>query len=461
MKGLGMNRPKSKSAAELPLIGPKSKASFARAQGVFPDGTARVTIERDPTPRYVERGIGSYLFDVDGRRFLDLNCNFTTLIHGHAFPPVIEAVTRQLQSGSCFANPTEIEIALAELLCDRIPNLDRIRFVNTGTEAVLFAVKAARVFTGRSKIAKIEGAYHGAYDWVEVSQAATPENWGDANAPASTAFYRGMPKSLLDEVVVLRFNDAEGARRLLSLHGSELAAIVLDPMPSRGGLTKPAPEFISAVQETARANDVLVIADEVLNLRQGFEGASARYGLVPDLIAMGKIIGGGLPIGAIGGRSHVMKVFDASAGRPLLPQGGTFSANPLSMVAGLAAMRALDHAAFAHLEQLGDVVREGLERGIAKRDAPICVTGAASLFRIHPMRRVPNDYREAYPTTAGAALMKQLSRFFAENGIVLPNGAAASLSTPMGHADAEFIIDVFNGFLASHVGQLDEIQSRK
>jgi glutamate-1-semialdehyde 2,1-aminomutase len=456
-----MNQPKLKRAADLPLIGPKSKDNFARAQVVFPDGTARVTIERDPTPRYVQRGIGSYLFDVDGRRFLDLNCNFTTLIHGHAFAPVIEAVTLQLQSGSCFANPTEIEIALAELLCDRIPNLDRIRFVNTGTEAVLFAVKAARAFTGRSKIAKIEGAYHGAYDWVEVSQAATPENWGDASAPASTPFYRGMPKSLLDEVVVLRFNDAEGARRLLSLHGSELAAIVLDPMPSRGGLTKPTPEFVAAVQDTARANGILVIADEVLNLRQGFEGASARYGIAPDLIAMGKIIGGGLPIGAIGGRSHVMKVFDASAGRPLLPQGGTFSANPLSMVAGLAAMRALDHAAFAHLEQLGDVVREGLKRGIAKHDAPMCVTGAASLFRIHPMRRIPNDYREAYPTPASATLMKQLTRFFAENGIVLPNGAAASLSTPMGPADAEFIIDVFNGFLDSHDGQLDQIESRK
>jgi glutamate-1-semialdehyde 2,1-aminomutase len=179
------------------------------------------------------------------------------------------------------------------------------------------------------------------------------------------------------------------------------------------------------------------------------------------LIAMGKIIGGGLPIGAVGGRSHVMKVFDASAGRPLLPQGGTFSANPLSMVAGLAAMRALDHAAFAHLDQLGDVVREGLKRGIAKRDAPMCVTGAASLFRIHPMRRVPNDYREAYPTPAGAIVMKQLTRFFAESGIVLPNGAAASLSTPMGHADAEFIIGVFNGFLDSHDGQLDQVESRK
>lgn len=456
-----MNQPKSKTAAANPPVGPKSTQSFARALGVFPDGTARVTIERDPTPRYVQRGIGSYLIDLDGRRFLDLNCNFTTLIHGHAFAPMIEAVTLQLQSGTCFANPTEIEIGLAELLCGRIPNLDRIRFVNTGTEAVLFAVKAARAFTGRSKIAKIEGAYHGAYDWVEVSQAATPENWGDASAPNSTPFYRGMPKSLLDEVVVLRFNDAEGARRLLSLHGSELAAIVLDPMPSRGGLTKPTPEFIAAIQETARANDILVIADEVLNLRQGYEGASARYGISPDLIAMGKIIGGGLPIGAIGGRSHVMKVFDASAGRPLLPQGGTFSANPLSMVAGIAAMKALDHAAFAHLGQLGDVVRQGLERGIAKRDAPMCVTGAASLFRIHPMRRIPNDYREAYPTSAGAALMKQLSRFFAENGIVLPNGAAASLSTPMRHADADFIIDVFNGFLDSHGGHLEQVESRE
>ena len=456
-----MNQPNFAEVADIPLVGPKSHASFARAQSVFPDGTARVTIERDPTPRYVARGIGSYLFDVDGRRFLDLNCNFTTLIHGHAFAPVVEAVTLQLQSGSCFANPTELEIALAELLCDRIPHLDRIRFVNTGTEAMMFAIKAARACTGRSKIAKIEGAYHGAYDWVEVSQAATPENWGDASAPNSTPFYRGMPKSLLDEVVVLRFNDAEGARRLLSLHGSELAAIVLDPMPSRGGLTKPAPEFISAVQETARAHGILVIADEVLNLRQGFAGASARYGLAPDLIAMGKIIGGGLPIGAVGGRSHVMKVFDASAGRPLLPQGGTFSANPLSMAAGLAAMRALDHAAFAHLEQLGDVVRDGLRRGIAKRDAPICVTGAASLFRIHPMRRIPNDYREAYPTAAGTAQMKQLTRFFAENGIVLPFGAAASLSTPMRHADAEFIIDVFNGFLDTHVGELDEARNGK
>ncbi|MCC8948195.1 aspartate aminotransferase family protein [Bradyrhizobium sp. Arg62] len=441
-------------------VGQKSKENFVRAQLVFPDGTSRITIERDPIPLYIERGAGSYLIDVDGRRYLDLNCNFTTLIHGHAFAPVVEALTHQLQRGSCFANPTESEIELAELLCGRIPQVERVRFVNTGTEAVLFAIKAARAFTGRSQIAKFEGAYHGAYDWGEVSLAATPDNWGDHTAPRSTAFYRGTPASVLDEVVVLRFNDVEGVRRLLSLHAHKLAAVVLDPMASRAGLIPPTPEFIAAVQETSRKNGVLVIADEVLNLRQSFVGASARYGLAPDLLAMGKIIGGGLPIGAIGGRGDVMKVFDASAGRPLLPQGGTFSANPLSMTAGLAAMRRLDHAAFEYLDMLGNIVRDGIGRAISNRGAPLCVAGATSLFRIHPMVKIPNDYREAHPAPAGVNVMRQLTRFFAENGIILPHGAVASLSTPMVRADAEFIVDVFAGFLDSNQDILDALEVR-
>jgi glutamate-1-semialdehyde 2,1-aminomutase len=157
----------------------------------------------------------------------------------------------------------------------------------------------------------------------------------------------------------------------------------------------------------------------------------------------------------------MMSVFDASTGRPLLPQGGTFSANPLSMVAGLAAMTALDHAAFAHLEQLGNAVRDGLEQCIAKRSAPMSVSGAASLFRIHPTRRVPNDYREAYPSPQGATLMRALTRFFSENGVILPNGASACLSMPMGRSDAEFIVDVFGGFLDAHAGLLDEIEGGK
>src|ERR1700722_13505610 len=248
-------------------IGRASRDAFERARSVFIDGTTRVTIERDPIPRYMERGEGAYLVDLDGRRFLDLNGNFTPLIHGHGFAPVIEAVTRQLRSGTCFANPTLAEIDLAELICGRVPGAETIRFVNTGSEAVMFAIKAARAFTGRSSIAKIEGAYHGAYDWVEVSQASLPDNWGPEDDPACVPYYRGMPASVLDEVVPLRFNDVAQVERRVAGHAARLAAIVLDPMPSRAGLIAPTPEFVAAIQRAAARHGIVLIADEVLSFR--------------------------------------------------------------------------------------------------------------------------------------------------------------------------------------------------
>ncbi|WP_163266157.1 aspartate aminotransferase family protein [Chelativorans alearense] len=438
---------------------PESRSSglFERARVVFPDGTTRVTIERDPTPCYAAEGEGAYLLDVEGTRYLDLNANFTTLIHGHGYAPVMAAVERQLRSGTCFANPTEAEIALGTLLCERVPQLERIRFVNTGTEAVMFAIKAARAFTGRSAIAKIEGAYHGAYDWVEVAQASAPDNWGPADTPAAVPFYRGMPASVLEETVVLRFNDADGAVRLLKDNAYRLAAVIIDPMPSRAGLVTPEPAFISALQEVARTLGILIISDEVLSFRQGFHGAALRYQLEPDLFALGKIIGGGFPIGAVGGRAEVMSVFDASLGRPLLPQGGTFSANPISMVAGRAAMEALDQEAFDRLETLGDRLRAGLEMAAKRARAPFSITGAASLFRIHPKPTPPRDFREAYWSMAEAKMMKTMSRFFRHHGIILPEGAAACLSTPMGGAEIETIVRVFEAFLATRDGREGEV----
>jgi glutamate-1-semialdehyde 2,1-aminomutase len=430
---------------------------FERAHAVFPDGTTRVTVEWDPFPRYIARAEGAYLTDADGKRFLDLNLNFTTLIHGHAFEPVVAAVESQLRNGTCFANPTEAEIELASLLCARVPRLERIRFLNTGTEAVMFAIKAARAFTGRTRIAKIEGAYHGAYDWVEVAQASVPENWGPPDSPAATPYYRGMPASVLDDVVVLRFNDAAAARETLSRQARDLAAVLIDPMPSRAGLIAPEPEFIAAVQETAREHGILVISDEVLNFRQAFHGAAARYGLQPDLFALGKVIGGGFPIGAVGGLAEVMTVFDGSGGRPLLPQGGTFSANPISMVAGHAAMKALDEIAFARLERLGNALRNRLEDAIARANAPFSVTGAASLFRIHPKPRPPREFRQAHWNAAEAKVMKEMTRSFAGHGIVLPVGAAACLATTMGEVEVDAIAGAFEAFLAGNADLVEEV----
>lgn len=448
LSSAGQASPKSEHSANL----------FERAGKVLPGGVSRAAIERDPIPRYMEYGEGAYLIDVDGSRYLDLNANFTTLIHGHAFAPVIQAVTQQLKSGSCFANPTRFEIKLAELLCERVPSVEHVRFVNTGTEAVMFAIKAARAYTRRNCIAKIEGAFHGAYDWAEVSQSSSPDNWGSVDQPQSTAGYNGTPKSVLEETVVLRFNAPDLAKRLIAQRANDLAAVLIDPMPGRTGLIAPTPEFVRVLQESCRQYGIVLISDEVLNLRQGYRGASARYGLEPDLVTMGKIIGGGLPIGAIGGRRDIMAVFDAGSAKPILPQSGTFSANPLSMVAGLASMEALDAAAFDHLERLGEFVRTGLRRVIQDQDAPFSVTGAASLFRIHPSAQEPKDFRDAFLTARKAELMHELTRHYRENGVLLPYGTAACLSTPMRENECDLIIQLFAQFLRKCAQRIDHLR---
>jgi glutamate-1-semialdehyde 2,1-aminomutase len=219
-------------------------------------------------------------------------------------------------------------------------------------------------------------------------------------------------------------------------------------MPSRAGLIAPEPRFFAAVEAVAKQYGILIVADEVLNLRQSYTGASARYGLHPDLIAAGKIIGGGFPVGAIGGRKEVMRVFASDSGKPLLPQGGTFSANPVSMVAGRVALEAMTEDAFASLESLGDRIRAGLRTAIERHGAAFSVTGAASLFRIHPKGRQPTDFREAYLAPEEAELMGRLSKHFLKCGILLPDGAAACLSTAMTTADGDAVISAFSDFLS-------------
>jgi len=426
----------------------RSNAAFREARRYFPDGTSRATVERDGGPIYVTRGEGAHLVDLDGSRFLDLNNNFTTLIHGHAFPPVVEAVSRTVRDGTCFANPTEHEIALAALLVERIPAIENIRFVNSGTEAVMFAIKTARAVTGKTNVVRFEGAYHGASDWAEVGQSNSPANWGPVQRPSSVPGYHGAPASVADDVTVLPFNDVGALEHAIGSVGGRTACILIDVMPSRAGLIEPEPEFIQAIMELARRHSILIVSDEVLNLRQGYQGASERHGLTPDLITAGKIIGGGFPIGAIGGSSEVMRVFSAEHGRPAVPQGGTFSANPVSMVAGLATMQAMNEDAFSRLEHFGDQVRLGLRTAIERSGAPFCVTGTASLFRIHPRSELPRTYREAFMSAEQEETMRRLTRHCISHGISLPIGASACLSTAMTAADIEHVIEVFDHFIS-------------
>jgi len=284
-------------------------------------------------------------------------------------------------------------------------------------------------------------------DRAEAGQSGTPTSWGSEKEPIAVPAYHGMPASVADDVVMIRLNDPEQARRQLEKHAGRLACVLIDPMPSRAGLIALAPEFISTLVETTQRLGILLICDEVLNLRQGYHGASARYGLKPDIITMGKIIGGGFPIGAIGGRADIMQVFGSVHSKAKIFQGGTFSANPVSMVAGLASMRALTQDQIDRLEKMGGRLRSSIAQSIQYYQAPFCVTGAASLIRIHTKKSPPREFREAFSGPAEMAVLRDLQQHFFNNGITIPVGAAACLSTAMSNADIDKITVAWISFL--------------
>ncbi len=421
----------------------RSARLFQQAQEVLPGGNSRTTVFVPPYPPYAAEGHGCWIVDVDGDRRLDFLNNYTSLIHGHAHPVVSELAAARLGRGTAFPLPTAEEVELAALLVERLPAVEHVRFTNSGTEAVMVAIKAARAFTGRPKIAKFEGAYHGAYDYVEVSLASAPENWGPLGEPASVAYSRGTPPSVLHEVVVLPFNHAEAAVRRIEREAKELAAVILDPLPYRVGLIPATAEFLHAVREVTAAHGILLIFDEVISFRVGYEGAQGCFGVRPDLTTLGKIIGGGFPVGAVGGWADVMAVFDPRGGKPAVPHAGTFNANPVTMAAGLAAMRLLDRQAFRRLEELGDRLRDGIRTGFKQAGVPGSVTGLGSLFRIHPTERPLSDYRSARQDPAEAARLGSVVRFLLDHGVLLAPNGLGCLSTPMGEAEIETFLEVF------------------
>jgi glutamate-1-semialdehyde 2,1-aminomutase len=406
----------------------------------MPGGNTRSSVYESPFPVYAESGSGAYLQDVDGNRYLDFTNNFTTLIHGHSHEAVADAVAAQLRRGASFGNPTASEIDLAELLCQRVSWFDQVRFTNTGSEAVMMAVRAARALTGRAKVAKCEGAYHGNYDPVEVSFDSSPENWG-SNRPAAVAYNRGTPASVLQQTVVVPFNDLPVTKEQLSEEAGDIACVLLDPMPARAGLIPVDSAYLSFLREFTRRQGIVLISDEVLNFRLSHEGAISRFGVEADLCAFGKIVGGGLPIGAVAGKAEFMSVFDPSKGKPAVPQAGTFTANPLSMVAGLAAMTAMTPAAFERLNDLGETARRGLRTALKRAGVPGQVTGLGSLFQIKLNDRTLRSYRDQYPDPAERAFLARLVRSLRDNGVLISSTGLGALSTPMTDADIRCLVD--------------------
>lgn len=423
--------------ATMTVASPASKRLYDEAVRFMPGGTSRIHYWFDPNPIYARSGRGCRLTDVDGVERLDFLNNMTSLIHGHAHPAVNAAIREQLELGTAFSEPTEAEVELAKLLLSRVKSVERIRFGNSGTECVMLGIKLAREFTGRSRIAKFEGFYHGYYDYVQTSVRSRPDQWGPADAPATTASSGGLSASVLEDVVTFPFNDLPAVERLLAKHGSTIACFLVDPLASQAGGPAPAAGFLQGLGALCRQHGVLVLYDEVVSFRLASGGGQEKYGGTPDLTAFGKIIGGGLPIGAIGGREDVMSLLDPSRGPPRLLSGGTFSGNPLSMVAGRVALELMTPAEFARLDRLGARIRDGVNRVFADAGENFRMAGEGSLCRLNPTADPVHDYRSLVRNAVPATRMALLHRFMLDEAVIISRQGMACLSTPMGEAEID------------------------
>lgn len=402
---------------------------YKAACEVMPGGISRNVVFRKPHPFYVAEASGCYVTDINGVKKVDYANNIASLIHGHAHPAIVEAVCNQIKKGTAFTLGTEVEIEHATLMCNRVPGFDKIRFMNSGTEAVMAMIKAARAYTGRPKIAKAEGGYHGSFDTAEVSQSASPATWGDINSPNSVAHVVGTPKAVLDNVVIFPYNDIERTINILNRHASELACVIIDPVPHRIGMVQATPQFVEAVYNWTRQNNALLCFDEVICFRVAYEGAQSHYNVKPDLTSLGKIIGGGFPIGGLAGSKEIMNILDPGGSDYRFALSGTFSANPVSMTAGRVAMEMLDREAVDKLNHNSQIAINQIREAGKLAGIPLSITGKGSMFKIHFREVAPTSYRETYEDAETKKIMNLFLDKMYEENIIMINSCSCVLST--------------------------------
>ena len=403
----------------------------------FTAGPAKGAYYYRPYPLSMDRGEGCHLWDVDGNKYLDCANHHTAQVLGHNHPRVMEAVRTQMSRGLAVGAPMGPEAEIAEEMCRRVDSMDRIRFVNSGTEATLHAIRLARGFSGKTKIAKLEGGYHGSHDLVEVSVAPPLDKAGPAHAPHSVPGAGGSSPSVADEVLILPYNDEEAAERLIVENRDDLACVIFDP---RCGILHTRPEFARAVRRITRENGVLLIFDEIVAFRSSPGGLQAVYGIDPDLTCFGKIVGGGFPVGAFGGRADMMDLLDNSKPPSGFSQSGTFSAHPLAMAAGLAMLRELTPQACDHLNRLGDRLTSGLNEMFARKGIVAQCVNTGSVFSIYFSDRELRNYRDM--TTVDGSLVSPTFLALLEEGYFLGHTLGmCCLSLPMTDEDIDGLIE--------------------
>ncbi|MBF2482287.1 glutamate-1-semialdehyde 2,1-aminomutase [Listeria seeligeri] len=394
-------------------------------------------------PVTMDRASGAYFYDVDGNKYIDYLAAFGPIITGHAHPHITEAITKAAQNGVLYGTPTKHEITFAKMLKEAIPSLEKVRFTNSGTEAVMTTIRVARAYTGRDKIIKFAGCYHGHFDLVLVEAGSGPSTLG---IPDSA----GVTKSTAEEVITVPFNDLASFKEALAIWGDQIAAVLVEPIVGNFGMVEPAEGFLESVNELAHANGSLVIYDEVITAFRFMYGGAQNYlGVIPDLTAMGKIIGGGLPIGAYGGRVDIMEKV-----APLGPayQAGTHAGNPASILSGIACLEVLqEEGLYDRFEKYGKMLKEGIEKAADKYGISVTVNQIVGALTVYFTDEPVTNYAEA-----GATDGEKFGRFFKgmlEEGINLAPSKyeAWFITSAHSEADIEETIHAVNAVFAKMV----------
>jgi glutamate-1-semialdehyde 2,1-aminomutase len=380
----------------------RSDELFARAREIIPGGVnspVRAFKAVGGQPRFIERGEGAYLYDADGNRYIDYVLSWGPLIHGHAHPHVIEAITRTAARGTSYGAPTELEVRLAEMVIAAMPAVEMVRFVNSGTEATMSALRLARAYTRRNKIIKFAGGYHGHADFLLVAAGSGALTLGIPDSP-------GVPPPSAADTLIAPYNSLPAVEALFQQFPESIAAIIVEPVAGNMGCVPPEPGYLQGLRDLATRFGALLIFDEVMTgFRVAYGGAQQLYGIAPDLTCLGKIIGGGLPAAAYGGRRDIMSMV-APAG-PVY-QAGTLSGNPLAMAAGIAQLELLQQpGVYEQLEAHAAHLAEGMGEAAQAADVPITQTRVGSMFCVFFTDQPVKDY-----TSAKTASVERYARFF-------------------------------------------------
>jgi len=423
---------------------PVSRKLNETACNFLPGGDTRTTTFYGPYPAYMEKGNGFMLFDRDGNAYLDFLSNYTSLVHGHAHEPTVTAIIERARKGTVLGAPVEEQFRLAELICGRVPGVDLLRFNNSGTEATMMAMRAARAYTGKEVIIKMDGGYHGHHDFTGVN--VSPDLNG-TDQPKPVVSWPGVPSCVTQAMVPAVFNDLGSVERLLKVYSGKVAAIITEPVLGAGGAITPTPGFLQGLRSLADAYNVLLIFDEIITFRLATGGYQEIVGVKPDMTCFGKIIGGGLPVGAFGGRRDIMAAFDPKSAKNIY-HGGTFCGSPITMAAGLATMREYGKNEVSKINALGTRMASGITSAFKAAGISGQACGYGSICQIHwTLDPIVNSRESMTVMSKAGQLPKLLHLELLNRGVFSASRGMFVVSTKMGEAQIDALVTAVSGAL--------------